>query len=161
MTDEWLEKFEADRAERDTGNRTFSILDEDLTVKTSVAPEIAIRLNAMRQAVRSDLEAAKAAEEAGEELPKEHVTTAQMLATADETVLGCLDPASHDAWRRLRDPDHPAPLRFVEIFSLCDYLLGRASGHPTVGPDDSSNGPTGTGASSTAESSSPAAVSKR
>lgn len=171
MTDEWLEKFEQAHADRETADRTFTLLGEDLTVKASVAPEVALRLTAMRRAVAADLDSLRAAETARQEaitagadtstltaLPKLEITDQAMIDTAEATVLACLEPASHDGWHRLRSPDHPTPLTFAEIFQICDYVIGRASATPTGGPAASPNGPTPTAATSTDESSSPAAT---
>lgn len=174
MTDEWLEKFEQAHADRETADRTFTLLGEELTVKASVAPDVGLRLTAMHRAVQTEAEdlrvaeaaleaAKKTAAEAGEDpasldqtLPQPTITVQHMIDIGDATVLACLVPDSHDAWRRLRDPDHPQPLTFAEILSLCNYLIGRASGIPTGGPAASPNGPTPTAATSTDESSSPA-----
>lgn len=171
MTDEWLEKFEQAHADRETADRTFTLLGEELTVKASVAPEVALRLTAMRRAVTADLENLRAAETARQEaiaagadpatltaLPKLEISDQAMIDTAEATVLACLEPTSHDTWHRLRAPDHPKPLTFAEIFQICDYVIGRASATPTGGPAASPNGPTPTAATSTEDSSSPAAT---
>lgn len=155
--DPWLENFNATRSARLKENRSFSLLGEQLTVKISVAPEVGFRLADLRRKVRDDLEAAKQAVELKQAAP-EVTSDAEMLAVAEDTIVACLEPDSLPAWRRLRSPEAAVPLSFREIFSLCDYILARASGIPTDGPSDSSNGPTNTDSSSTEDSPSPAQI---
>lgn len=153
--DPWLENFNATREARLQEDRSFELLGERLTVKVAVAPEVGFRLNDLRRTVREEMEAtARAAEQ---NLPAPDVTTdAEMLAVAEDTIHACLEPESLEAWRRLRSTDSVQPLTFREIFTLCDYILARASGIPTGGPTDSSAGPQNTDTSSTDASPSPA-----
>lgn len=155
--DTWLDNFNATREQRLKDDRSFTLLGERLTVKISVAPEVGFRLAALRRRVRDDIEATQQANERGETAP-DVTTDAEMLAVAEDTIVACLEPESLDAWRRLRSADQPIPLSFREIFSLCDYILARASGIPTDGPSDSSAGPTTTDSSSTDDLPSPAAI---
>lgn len=173
MTDQFLEAFEARRAAREQADRSFPLAGETLVYRSSVAPEVGMRLETMRQKVREQLERLRVAASAVEktagngagEASLEALSTAldsmeisdeQMLQSGDETVLACLEPESHEAWARLRSKDAPQPLTFDEIFELADYLLGCVSGIPTSAPADSSDGRTPTASKSKARSSSAA-----
>lgn len=173
MTDPFLEAFEQRRKLRAQADRSFTVAGETLIYRPTVAPEVGTRLEAMRQTVRSELEALQAetakAQKAADADGGESDTTAlaaaldkmtfsdeDMLQSGDETVLACLEPGSHEAWARLRSPDAPQPLTFDEVFELADYLLGRVAGIPTSAPADSSAGRTATASKSKAKSSSQA-----
>jgi len=160
MTDAWLTEFEKRRGERETADRTFTLLGEQLTVKATVAPQITIRFNNARRDAILDAQAAIAAREANTDLPDPRITDEQMIEIAEETARALLDDSSLDAWERLRSSDNPAPLSFREIFEVCDYLIARASGLPIDAPAASSNGRQTGGRSSTAGSSSKAAPRK-
>lgn len=155
MTDKWLEKFAADREERERVNRTLEILGETLTVKPSIAPQVATRYFDIKRQLAQNYVEKEEAKKTGSEPP---VTPEELLDPAiidllDETCLACLTADSVSAWKRIRDPQHPAPPGWNDLFSLCEYLIGRASGHPTDGPDDSSTGPAETNPSSEEDSS--------
>ncbi len=171
MTDTFLQRFEERRAARQAADRTFTIAGVELTYRPSVAPEIGMRLEEMRQEVRVQLEALKAeaakaekqAQTNGGEVDMEalaaavdnmKVTDTEMLQTGDETVLACLTVESREAWGALRSPDADQPLTFDEVFEIADYLLGRVAGIPTSAPADSSDGRTETSKPSKARSSS-------
>ncbi len=173
MTDDFLAAFEARRAARIQADRTFDIAGETLTFRPTVAPEVGMRLEQMRQTVRAQLETLrKQADEAekkaaanggdadmaalAEALDNLTVSDQDMLHIGDETVIACLDPGSHAAWARLRSPESPQPLTFDEVFEVADYLLGRVAGIPTSAPADSSAGRTQTASRSKGRSSSPA-----
>ena len=144
MTDEFLERFERRRQERLAADRTFPLAGETLTHKPSVAPEVGSRLEAMRDDVGKQVAEARRriAEANGEpaDLSDLDFRDTTMIDTADETILACLEPESHEAWARLRATDSPYPLNFEEIMSLADYLLGRVTGIPTSAPAGSSAG---------------------
>ncbi len=157
MTDEFLAAFEAKRAARIQADRSFTIAGETLTFRPTVAPEVGMRLEQMRQTVRVQLEglrkqAAEAEQANGdadmaalaEALDNLTVSDEDMLQTGDETVLACLEPESHPGWARLRSTESPQPLTFDEVFEVADYLLGRVAGIPTSAPADSSDGRTQT-----------------
>lgn len=171
MADPFLEAFEARRLAREQADRSFPLAAETLTYRPTVAPEVGMRLEAMREKVRAQMERLKAAAEKAERAAKNgggdealdelgaaldslEVTDEAMLQSGDETVLACLMPASHEAWARLRSPDAPQPLTFDEVFELADYLLGRVAGIPTSAPADSSAGRTPTANASKGKSSS-------
>ena len=160
MTDQWLTSFEERRKEREQADRSFVLLGETLTVKPSVAPQVGIRLNAARATAISDLVAAQAARDKGQDVPAPGITDEQMLEIAEETIRALIEPSSLEGWERLRSADNPAPLTFREIFELCDYLIARASGIPTDALAGSSNGQSAGKRSSKAASSSKAAGSK-
>lgn len=163
MTDEFLQKFEERRAEREKAERTVTIAGETLMFKAAVAPEVGFRLQAMRAQAAEQIDEVKrrVAEANGDGtvvasvmalMPRDE----EMVQVGDETVLACLEPVSHDAWARLRAPENQHPLTFAEIFDLADYLMGRVAGVPTVAPTGSSGGHTSTKRGSKARSSSPA-----
>ena len=173
MTDDFLAAFEARRAAREQADRSFELAGEKLVYRASVAPEVGMRLEEMRQRVRAQLETLRAALDAAEKAPEQNggepdltpvaavldgmdVSDADMLQIGDETVLACLDPASHEAWARLRSNDAAQPLIFDEVFEIADYLLGKVAGIPTDAPADSSAGRTEIDKPSKEKSSSPA-----
>jgi hypothetical protein len=175
MSDPFLEAFEARRAAREQADRSFPLAGETLSYRPSVAPEVGMRLERMRQQVRGQMERLKAAADKAEQassnggaeaavdelaaaLDNLEVSDTDMLQIGDETVLACLTPESAEAWARLRSPGAPQPLTFDEVFEFADYLLGRVAGIPTSAPADSSAGRTETASKSTAASSSPAAT---
>ncbi len=175
MTDDFLAAFEARRAARLQADRSLTIAGETLTFRPTVAPEVGMRLEQMRQTVRAQLEtirakaadAEKAAESNGgeadmtalsEALENLSVTDEDMLQIGDETVIACLEPDSHPGWARLRSPEASQPVTFDEVFEVADYLLGRVAGIPTSAPADSSDGRTQTDKPSKARSSSPAKI---
>jgi hypothetical protein len=177
-TDEFLTRFEERRAAREHADRTVTIAGEKLVYRPTVAPEVGLRLESMRQKVVAQLERLRDAAQKAERdtaaaegngadvdltalndaLERMEVSDEDMLLIGDETVLACLEPASHPAWARLRDPDAKQPLTFDEVFELADYLLGRVAGVPTSAPADSSDGRTETSKSSKGRSSSPAKI---
>ncbi len=178
-TDEFLTRFEERRAAREHADRTVQIAGENLVYRPTVAPEVGLKLEAMRQKVVAQLERlrdaaqkaekdTKAAEGNGaadidltalnDALDRMEVSDEDMLLIGDETVLACLEPTSHPAWARLRDADAKQPLTFDEVFELADYLLGRVAGVPTSAPADSSDGRTETSRPSKGKSSSPAKI---
>jgi hypothetical protein len=177
-TDEFLTRFEERRAAREHADRTVTIAGEKLVYRPTVAPEVGLRLEAMRQKVVEQLERLRDAAQKAERdtaaaegngtdvdltalndaLERMEVSDEDMLLIGDETVLACLEPSSHPAWARLRDPAATQPLTFDEVFELADYLLGRVAGVPTSAPADSSDGRTETSRSSKGRSSSPAKI---
>lgn len=172
MTDDFLAAFEAKRAARMAADRSFQLGGETLTFRPSVAPEIGMHLEEMRQRVRSQIENLQAALAKAEKpegngadpdlspitaaLESMDISESDMLQIGDETILACLEPASHEAWARLRSNDAAQPLIFDEVFEIADYLLGRVAGVPTDAPADSSDGRTETAKPSKGRSSSPA-----
>lgn len=149
--DPFLENFNALRATRKQDTRSFPLLGETLVYKASIAPEVGFRLIAIQKKVAEDIEATKLAAELGQPAP-EITTDVEMLAVAEETIVDCLENDSLPAWSRLRRPDSPEPLSFGEIFSLARYLVAKASGLPTGGPTESSDGPQTAASSSTDDS---------
>lgn len=164
MTDSFLERFEKRRQERLAVDRSFPLAGETLVHRASVAPEVGSRLEAMRDEVGKTVAEARrriaAANGDPADLSDLDFDDSRMIESADETILACLEPESHEAWARLRAIDAEYPLNFEEIMSLADYLLGRVTGIPTSAPADSSAGRTTTGKRSKADSSSTAKASK-
>lgn len=163
MTDDFLARFERRRQERLEADRTFPLAGETLTHRASVAPEVGSRLEAMRDKVGAEVAEARrriaAANGEPADLSDLQFDDASMIEVADDTILACLEPDSHEAWSRLRAVDAAYPLNFEEIMSLADYLLGRVTGIPTSAPADSSDGRTTTAKRSKAASSSTASSS--
>lgn len=161
MSDAWLEDFEKRIADRQVSDRTFILLGEKLTVKPSVAPQVGLHFNETRNKVIQQTVARQEAETAGKDLPDPIVTDAELLDVIEQTIRACLEPESLKTWDKLRSPEHPSPLNWFDLYSLCDYVLSRASGLPTVASVASSNGRASAGRSSRAGSSSRAAARKR
>lgn len=163
MTDDFLTRFEQRRQERLAADRSFPLAGETLIHKASVAPEVGKRLEDMRQEVGRELDEAKRrlAEANGEPLDLSDLKISDdiMIQAADETIIACLEPDSHETWARLRAIDAEYPLNFEEIMMLADYLLGRVTGIPTDAPAGSSAGREKTGRKSKADSSSTAKAS--
>ena len=162
MSDQFLAEFERKRAERLAADRAFTLAGVTLTHKPSVAPEVGQRLEQMRRVVSGELEEMQkriaAANGDGADLSDLRISDDEMIQSADETILACLEPESHQAWASLRAVDAGYPLNFNEIMGLADYLLGRVTGIPTDAPADSSAGRKTTGKPSKAASSSKANV---
>lgn len=158
--DDFLTRFEQRRADRLKADRSFTVAGETLTHKPSVSPEVGQRLEEVRRQVGAELEEAQKRIQAANGNPPDlsdlKISDDVMILTADETILACLEPGSHEAWARLRDVNAEYPLNFEEIMELADYLLGRVTGIPTVAPADSSAGRTTTAKRSRANSSSTA-----
>lgn len=162
MSDPWLQQFEARRLERDQADRSFTFLDETLTHKAAVAPEVGFRLGEFQ---RKQLAYQKAQEEkllAGEEPDELGVSNEELLDLCEWTIRSCLEPGSVEAWERIRDPAYPNPMSLLEIYGFATYIQARASGvFPTGEPTGSSDGQSNGGRSSKAASRSPAAPSPR
>lgn len=158
MSDDWLDTFNEGIAVRERGERSFEVLGETLTVKPSLAPQVAIRYFTAKRRLIEFTALRIAAEAEGAEKPPlpEDLQDEALLELMDMTARACLDTATAPAWDRLRSDDHPTPLDWDQLFSLCEYLIGRASTHPTDEPIGSSNGQPGTSPSSEDASLSPA-----
>ena len=174
MSETFLEQFERKRRERLEADRSFPLAGETLVHKPAVAPEVGQRLEQARVAVAAQLDQAmalqrelqKRVEDANGDGPNlegldlsvlsDMKRDDEIIAAADEAILACLEPGSHKAWGRLRDPAAAYPLDFNDIMGIADYLLGRVTGIPTDAPAGSSAGRTKTAKPSKAASSSPA-----
>lgn len=160
--DPWLEQFEARRKERETADRTFTLLGETLTVKPSVAPEIGLRIARFQMQMAEHVDAVNAAEKTGTEPPsRSGISTEEMLDLSESVIRSCITADSLEAWERLRASDAADPLNLMDIYSLAIYALSRASGVPTEGSSDSSDGPANTNGKSKGRSSSTAGARKR
>jgi hypothetical protein len=163
MSDPWLEQFEKRRAERAaTNGRSFVVAGETLTVKPTVAPQIATRYWRVKVEI-IDLHAAR--EEATKKgldppLAPRELENEGLLELFDDTMTACLESSSLEAYKRLRSADLDNPLDWEDLFALCEGVLAKASGIPTAGPSDSSDGPPNAKPSSKARSGSRAATRK-
>lgn len=157
MSDTFLERFEQRRQEKLAADRSFPLAGETLVHKASVAPEIPMRLQETRAKVTAQLLVAKEliAKANGKGVNADDIVISddELLLMGEETVLACLEPESHDAWARLRDPKAAYPLDFDDVMSVADYLVSRVTGIiPTVAPVDSSTGRRQTASTSKARS---------
>lgn len=143
MTDDFLVRFEQRRKERLEADRTITISGVDLQYRPSITPETALLLEETRDRYVN-------------QNGSRDITATTLVNIADQSILECLDPASHDAWATLRDPDADYPLSLTDLFDLAEYLLGKAAGTPTDAPSDSSDGRTETEQPSKDDSSSKA-----
>lgn len=159
--DPYLEQFVARRKEREQADRSFTLLGETLTVKASVAPEVGLRRGEFERRLAVFAATAEEARKANKPLPELGFSDQELLDLSDSIIFDCLEPASHDTWRKLRSPDSTDPLGLLEIYGLSGYVLSKASALPTGGPSASSDGQRSNGSSSTARSSSRAATRKR
>lgn len=160
--DPWLEQLLARRKERETAARTVELLGEILILKPAVAPQVAMRYyDAKLRLIVYYAEAEKLRAEGQDvQLPAADLQDAALIDLFDDTMRSCLAEESLEAWGRLRDPNRPDPLNWEDLFSLCEGILATASGVPTGGPTDSSDGPPKNGRSSKAGSPSRAATRK-
>lgn len=161
MTDQWLERFEQRIADRAATRETLVVLGETLVLKPTIAPQVALRYyDAKIRLIQYyvDREKAQAAGKPVPELAADLHDTV-LLELVEETARACIDPESVPAWERLRSSDRPNPLAWRDVMSLCEYLLDKASGVPTDGPTESSDGPTNTSKSS--KGASPSRAAKR
>lgn len=170
MSDDFLAAFEARRKAREETERSFVIAGETLKHRATLSPEVTFRFQKAQTTSYEDMVAMKewvdkiqkAAGKNGrqekllDEAPEPRLTDEDLLAIADETVLACLEPDSHEAWARLRSSDAAQPITYDEVFEILDYLFGRVTDLPTVAPADSSDGRTETAKPSRGRSSSPA-----
>ncbi len=163
MTDDFLERFEAQRAARLAAERSFQLAGETLTFKPSVPPETGARLQACREKYANQLAegqrriaAYEADNSVGLMTDDLDLDIDGLILAADEQILNCLEPDGQAAWGRLRALDAAEPLTFQEIGQIADYLLGRVTGIPTDAPAGSSAGRTTTAKQSKAASSSKA-----
>jgi len=172
VTDAFLEAFEAKRKARAEADRTFTLAGETFRFRPTIAPEIVFRFRASQQSMYEDLEKLRAwgmeleaaqglngdgeadVSRLMEAMPEPRLTDDDLINIADETVIACLEPDSHEAWARLRSPENPQPVTYQEVFEIVGYLLGRVAEIPTVAPTGSSDGRTQTGKPSKAGSSS-------
>ena len=161
MSDAWLDDFQRRIADRKVSDRSFELLGEKLTVKPSVAPQVGLNFNSTRDKVIQQTRARQEALDAGKDAPDPLVTDEELLDVIEQTIRACLEPSSLPAWDKLRSPEHASPLNWFDLYSLCDYVLSRASGLPTVASVASSNGRASAGRSSRAASSSRVAGRKR
>ena len=161
MSDPWLDEFEQRIKQRQTADRSFTLLGETLEVKSSVAPQIGLAFNDARNKVIADQIARARATEAGEDTPAATMPDSELLDIMEATIRACLDPESIPTWETLRSPDHPTPMNWSDIFSFCDYVLAKATNLPTVASDASSNGRAKDAASSKDASPSRAATRRR
>lgn len=143
MTDDFLERFEQRRQERLQADRTVTIAGVDLIYRPSISPETALLLEETRDRYVS-------------QNGSRDITATHLVNVADQSILECLEPASHQAWANLRDPAAEYPLSLSDVFDLAEYLLGKAAGTPTDAPSGSSDGRTTTAQQSTEDSSSTA-----
>ncbi len=143
MTDDFLVRFEQRRKERLEADRTITISGVELQYRPSITPETALLLEETRDRYVN-------------QNGSRDITATNLVNIADQSILECLDPSSHDAWATLRDPAAEYPLSLTDLFDLAEYLLGKAAGTPTDAPSDSSDGRTETGQPSKDDSSSKA-----
>lgn len=174
-----LERIEAARQAREEADRTFQLAGETFKFRKAVAPEVVFRFRSSQRMSFEDqktewewaakLRAAQDMNGGGEEAiarliverPEPRQTDEELLATADATIIGMLEPESHEAWARLRSEDNPHPLTYDECFDVLHYLIGAVAEIPTGAPSGSSPGRTQTEKPSKAASSSTAKTSKR
>lgn len=163
MTDEFLERFEANRLAREKADRSFVLLGETLVFRAHVPYEIGRGLEAARMKFAHELtEAQKRIESANGQPPDLSdltLNTDELVQAADAQILACLEPEGRQAWGRLRALDSDSPLNFHEIGQIADYLLGRVTAIPTDAPAVSSGGRKTTGSKSKGASSSTAKAS--
>jgi hypothetical protein len=152
MTDDFLERFEAQRAARLAAERSFQLAGETLTFKPSVREKYA---NQLAEGQRR-IQAYEADNSVGLTTDDLDLDIDGLILAADEQILNCLEPDGQAAWGRLRALDAAEPLTFQEIGQIADYLLGRVTGIPTDAPAGSSAGRTTTAKPSKAASSSKA-----
>lgn len=138
MQDDFLKAFNEQRALRAERDRSFQIDGVTLTHRPAVAPEIPLlfaettdRLAVWADEVNRLLATAKNGDQPA--LPEQPVSEAQLIEVYERTVLACLDPASDEAWQKLRAPDAPNPLTGEDIYRLAVYLIGRTTQIPTDG----------------------------
>ncbi len=143
MTDDFLVRFEQRRKERLEADRTITISGVELQYRPSITPETALLLEETRDRYVN-------------QNGSRDITATNLVNIADQSILECLDPSSHDAWATLRDPAAEYPLSLTDLFDLAEYLLGKAAGTPTDAPSDSSDGRTETEQPSKDDSSSKA-----
>ena len=161
MTDPWLVQFEERRKAREAQDRSFDLDGETLTVRATVAPEVAVRYYELGARYTAFVTAFREAEAAGKEPPLESgIDDAEMLDISEATIRSCLDVKSLAAWDRLRSPEHARPLGLFDIYGLANYVLTKVTTLPTVAPAVSSNGRTQTANSSKAGSRSRAGTRK-
>jgi hypothetical protein len=159
--DPWLENWEARRKERESADRSFEVLGETLVAKASVAPEIGLRLAEFQSRIAVYVPLAQEAQEKGKPLPDLGVSDEELLALSEATIRACLEPASHEAWARLRDPERADPMSLMDIYGFATYVLSKATALPTGAPAGSSSGQASNGRSSTAASPYKAQARKR
>lgn len=159
--DPWLEQFQERRAAREQADRSFTLLGEELTVKSTVAPEVGLRVARFDMQIAQYIQAVQEAEAKGEPRPLAGVTDEEMLELAESVIRDCLDPAAVPVWERLRDPGAKDPLDLVEIYGLARFMVGKVSGLPTERPSVSSAGPQNGRTSSKVKSGSRAATRRR
>ncbi len=159
-TDEFLARFEEQRAARKQADRSFSLLGETLTVKPSISYSVSRDLENARLLMAEGLDNLVTAQKVyygdgnghpGDE-SEENLralianTHAQrdcndrLLQVAEETILDCLSTESHEAWGRMRAKDADEPLTSDEMLAIADYLIGKVAGLPTSAPVDSPDG---------------------
>lgn len=160
--DPWLEQFEARIAEREQTDRSFTILGVTLTVKPAVAPQVATTYFDAKARLLAYYVARDEARQTDAPIPDlpDDLTDTAIIDRFEQTARACLDAKSIPAWQELRAADRPNPLDWNDLFGLCEYLIARASNHPTDGPSGSSDGPPANGTSSKAASRSRVAASK-
>ncbi len=164
MSDQFLEQFEKRRAERLAADRSFTLAGETLTHRAAVPPQIGLKLEEARHRVAVEvLEIQQLAEgmngsidPAFVRLLRGQTTDTDILQTADEVIVACLEQDSLEPWGRLRAEDAVYPLTITEVMEIADWLIGKVTGIPTDAPAVSSAGRTSTGTASKDRSSSPA-----
>lgn len=163
LTDAWLEQFEARIREREQQEQeTVTVLGVALKVKPSVAPQVAVRYLSAKVRLTTyylEREAALKAKKKEPPYPADLQDEA-LLDLFEATARACITADSLPAWQELRSPDRDVPLSWRDVMELCEYLIGRATHHPTGGPSASSDGHSSNGASSKDASSSRATKAK-
>lgn len=169
MTDsDFLRALKERHAAREKADRSFELLGETLTYRAGVAPEVGNRLQQAGAELFDFSKQMQATVESG----GEKITEAEfaelmrnlgdarwrLFEIADQTALACLEPASHEAWARLRSEDAASPLSQDDVLEVARELVVRVTGLPTDAPTGSSDGRNGTAKRSKENSSSPASV---
>ena len=170
MTDDFLARIEERKKARREADRSFVLLGETLAVRPSVTREVGADLMAARDARVTAIQALQKLLGKDGQMPA-NADDAQLgavveatrlvgaaddtaIQVAEETIIDCLEPGTHEAWARLRAKDAADPLTAEEMEEIAEYLLGKIAEIPTSAPSVSSDGRTETSSKSRANSSS-------
>lgn len=132
-----MKDFDLDRAIRETADRSFRLGGETFTFRPYVHPNVMIRFQ----------------ESFGQ-------GDATFLERLDEIMTkDLLDPGQESKWKKIRSDKLDKPVSSFDLVAVYNYIIGEATGRPTVQSSDSSATPSPTGTDSTAPSRSKALTS--
>lgn len=147
-----MKNFDDHRAKRlNRAERTFQIGGEKFIAKASVRPEAIAEWDAM---------------------DPEKTPPAEIIRISDTTILALVeesgpvevygeDDVAAERWRNVRLREGDDALNTADIIELLKWLIGvQSGGRPTEQQSGSGQSPSGTGASSTVDSSSPVSLAE-